>query len=241
MTKRDPHVVLGVEPGADLARIRAAWRRLARENHPDLLGDDPEVAIAATRRMAEINQAYQALRDEAAQARRRSRPGGPGGPAGAPAGRRAPWPPPEPPTRPVTARLDTSDLVRPRNATVTRGGPAHPPGLQPRKIRVRDSEPPRASQPTGAPEHGRVVRHRPPRRPSVEEARAIVIDFGKFRGHTLGEIEGFEPSYVDWVARTITRDFGLVTAARVIAADMDRRGVARGRREPDPVPGRRLA
>ena len=41
VAKRDPHVVLGVERGADPTRIKAAWRRLARSNHPDLTGDDP--------------------------------------------------------------------------------------------------------------------------------------------------------------------------------------------------------
>jgi hypothetical protein len=237
MKKRDPHVVLGIRPGADMAEVRSAWRRLARENHPDLLGDDPEVAILATRRMAEINQAYQALRDQAIRAGRTAGSATGGGAARG----RAVWPPPERPTRPVTARLDTSDLVRPRNATTTPGGPARPPGLEPRRIRAREAEPPRASHPTGPLERARVVRHRPPRRPSLDEARATVVEFGKFRGHTLGEIEAFEPSYIDWIARTITRDFGLVAAARAIAADLDRRGVARGRREPETSDGRRLA
>ena len=58
---KDPHVVLGVEPGASPDEIKAAWRALARRHHPDLTGDDPEVARRATRRMAEINAAYAAL------------------------------------------------------------------------------------------------------------------------------------------------------------------------------------
>ncbi len=62
------------------------------------------------------------------------------------------------------------------------------------------------------------------------------MDFGKFRGHTLGEIAAFEPSYVDWVARTITRDPELVAAARVVQADLDRRGVIRRVREARPGP-----
>ncbi|MER3418505.1 MAG: hypothetical protein C4343_05290, partial [Chloroflexota bacterium] len=52
MRERDPHEVLGVEPGASQAAIKAAWRRLAREHHPDLTGDDPVAARRATRRMA---------------------------------------------------------------------------------------------------------------------------------------------------------------------------------------------
>jgi hypothetical protein len=56
------------------------------------------------------------------------------------------------------------------------------------------------------------------------------IDFGKFHGHSLGEIAAFEPSYIDWVAATITRDPELVAAARVVRDDLDERGVARIRR-----------
>src|SRR5690349_24432775 len=61
MAKRDPHVVLGVHTTATPAQIKAAWRRLARSNHPDLTGDDPAASRQATRRMAEINDAYAAL------------------------------------------------------------------------------------------------------------------------------------------------------------------------------------
>ena len=67
MPTRDPHVVLGVERGASQATIKAAWRRLARENHPDVIGSDPATARAATRRMAAINTAYEALRDARAE------------------------------------------------------------------------------------------------------------------------------------------------------------------------------
>lgn len=51
--------------------------------------------------------------------------------------------------------------------------------------------------------------------------------FGKFHDHTLGQIAAFEPSYIDWVAGTVNHDPDLVSAARVIQADMDRRGVLR--------------
>lgn len=56
------------------------------------------------------------------------------------------------------------------------------------------------------------------------------LEFGKFRGHTLGEVAAFEPSYVDWLATTITRDPDLVAAARVVRDDLDRRGVVRRER-----------
>ncbi|HEX7473899.1 MAG TPA: hypothetical protein VF323_12515 [Candidatus Limnocylindrales bacterium] len=57
------------------------------------------------------------------------------------------------------------------------------------------------------------------------------MEFGKFRGHTLGEIAAFEPSYIDWIATTISRDADLVAAARSIVEDLDGRGIVRRRRE----------
>ena len=66
MKKRDPHVVLGLEPGASPSAVKAAWRRLARANHPDLNAGDPAAARAATARMVEINAAYERLRDGSA-------------------------------------------------------------------------------------------------------------------------------------------------------------------------------
>jgi hypothetical protein len=53
------------------------------------------------------------------------------------------------------------------------------------------------------------------------------LTFGKFHGHTLGQVAAFEPSYVDWLARTVTRDPELVAAARVVQADLDDRRIAR--------------
>jgi hypothetical protein len=66
-----------------------------------------------------------------------------------------------------------------------------------------------------------------PALPSLQESLATPLEFGKFRGHTLGEVAGFEPTYIDWIARTITRDRELVIRARVIRADLDERGVER--------------
>src|SRR5262245_10623569 len=61
--KRSPYEGLGVDIEATGATIKAAWRRLAREHHPDTTGGDAQAARAATRRMAEINAAYEELRD----------------------------------------------------------------------------------------------------------------------------------------------------------------------------------
>jgi hypothetical protein len=71
--------------------------------------------------------------------------------------------------------------------------------------------------------------------PALEVAAALRIDFGKFRGHTLGEIAAFEPSYIDWLAGTITRDHDLVASARVLQADLDRRGIVRRVRPSGPA------
>lgn len=229
--KREPHDVLGVPRGASQATIKAAWRRLAREHHPDVAGSDAAAARAATRRMAEINRAYEQLRVGAVGAAGRN------GTAGT-TQRRSAWPPRTRPTRPVTGRLDTSDTFRPRNATTGRpasGRGATLPGQAPLKAARIDREPPRASAPNGPLDRGRDPGFRPAALPSVAAACATPIGFGKFHGHTLGEIAGFEPSYIDWLARTISHDPELVAAARAIQADLDRRGVVR---RPRPAPAR---
>ncbi len=228
MVRRDPHTVLGLAPGASAAAIKAAWRRLAREHHPDLAGNAAE-RRAATRRMAEINAAYADLRGRSASAagRRESSSGGAGEPpddAGrAPSdagGFRPSGPPPPPPTRPVTARVDTSHLLHLRNATTTPRGNGyrhHPGGRRPPQARPAAAEPPRASDPTGPLERLRARRARRRPLPTLEVARSTTVVFGKFHGRTLGEIEDLEPSYVSWLARAITRDPDLLDAARVVA------------------------
>ena len=229
MVRRDPHAVLGVAPGASLATVKAAWRRLAREHHPDLTANAAE-RRAATRRMAEINAAYAELRAKGGSVSRRSETGR--GATGRPAedardgaseagAARPSGPPPPPRTRPVTARFDTTDLLHRRNATTTPRGEGyrhHPRGRRPPQARSEAPEPPRASDPTGPLERLRARRARRRPLPTVEAARALPIAFGKFHGRTLGEIEALEPSYVSWLARAITRDPDLLDAARVVAA-----------------------
>ena len=246
MPKRDPFEVLGIEPGASATTIKAAWRRLARSHHPDVSGGDSAASRAATRRMAEINAAYEELSDAtrratlADAARRGRRDGAPSGTTGADAsadaggatgpGTRHGGPPRPRPGRPVTGRLDMSDTFTPRNQTLNRE-PAVPPGRhEPLPRYVVPPEPPRASDPTGPLHRAQVLRFRRPPPPALADARAIEIEFGKFRGHTLGDIAAFEPSYIDWISKTITRDPELVAAARVIRDDLDARGVVRAPR-----------
>jgi DnaJ domain len=75
----DPFAVLGVTADASAEEVTAAYRRLAKQWHPDH-ADGPQAA----RRMAEINAAYDLLRSERWLSRRgRSDP-----PAASPAARR---------------------------------------------------------------------------------------------------------------------------------------------------------
>jgi hypothetical protein len=258
---RDPYAVLGIEPGASQDTIKAAWRRLARVHHPDLTGE-PAAARRATRQMAEINAAYQLLikgraprgvagrgawggpgsTGPRARAGAASRDAGDGYAAGSSrdtdgagrASRASRGGPPRPrPTRPVTGRVDTTATFRPRNQTTTTPGASHPrPGWPPLRVERIPREPLRASDPTGPLHRGRVRGFRPPKPPPLAEAVTLALTFGKFRGHTLGEVAAFEPSYIDWIAGTIARDPELVAAARVIRDDLDARGVVRRRHMP---------
>lgn len=60
----DPYQVLGVARSADDAAIKAAWRALAKENHPDRLiaqGMPEEAIELANKELAAINAAYEAI------------------------------------------------------------------------------------------------------------------------------------------------------------------------------------
>ena len=58
MVNRDPYQVLGLRPGATQEQIRVAYRKLAKQFHPDV---NPTKQAYATTRMSEINVAYQQL------------------------------------------------------------------------------------------------------------------------------------------------------------------------------------
>lgn len=235
----NPYQVLAVRFDASAAAIKRRWRELAREHHPDRAAGDAEEAARLTTRMARINAAYDLLRDPARRAefdtspdgrRARSAAGGPEGAGeaefegdfetGGPFG-----PPPPPRTPPVTARFDTTAAFRPRNSRLGEAPPAmrgHPP-LSRRAVQgERDL---RASTPTGPVERLEGARGQPV--PTLREARETTLEFGRYHGYTLGEVELLEPAYLDWVARTITRDRDLVVKARVIQEDLERRGMDR--------------
>jgi DnaJ like chaperone protein len=61
---QDPYAILGVDPGAPSAVIRAAWRRLVRESHPDRAiarGLPPEAVALAQKRLVAVNQAMEVI------------------------------------------------------------------------------------------------------------------------------------------------------------------------------------
>ncbi len=239
----DPYRVLGVPSDASAEAIKRRWRDLAREHHPDRAAGDPAEQARLTARMARINAAYDVLRDPVRRARHDASPGAwrsrsaehragaPFGPEEAP--RPAPTgPPPPPPTRPVTARFDTSATWRARDAAMRPGRSplrGHPPRSRDRSggRELRASTP---SGPARAEMRGPGITP-----PTLAESAATVLAFGRYHGWTLAEIADREPTYIDWIATTITRDRDLVVRARVVAAEMDRRGVVRRPRAASPA------
>ena len=243
---RNPFTVLELPLDATADVIKAAWRRLARQHHPDVTSGDSLLEKRANHTMAEINTAYHELRDPdkrrlhrgaAARAARAgggsgeaggATPGGdarPGGVGQAPDGAAEPysggWGPGQPRSvrranvRPVTARIDTSALLRPRNSTLQQLDRSPLPGLPPRPRSPEDHEPRRASTPTGP-----TFRRRGPNMeadlPTLAEAVNSSLKFGKFAGLTLGEVVEIEPTYINWIVRTIDRDPEISMAARVV-------------------------
>ncbi len=65
----DPYLIFGVERGAASAEIKARYRQLVRENHPDkhiAAGVPVEMIEIATARLQKINEAYETIMKERA-------------------------------------------------------------------------------------------------------------------------------------------------------------------------------
>lgn len=64
---RDPYDILGIDRSADNAALRARWREVVRELHPDRMlsrGVPQEAVRMAEERLATINEAWKAIREE---------------------------------------------------------------------------------------------------------------------------------------------------------------------------------
>jgi curved DNA-binding protein CbpA len=244
MPHRNPFDVLELPLDATTAAIRSAWRRLARQHHPDLTSGDAALERRATRQMVEINAAYLELKDLVSRRRfrdeaARTRGASPLGPLEAQQaegqavehGTRAT----SHRTRPVTARIDTSALYHPRNSTLhpTRRSPL--PGHAPLPRYVEAREAPRASTPSG-PTQRRAGPSLEGDLPGLAEALATPVGFGKFAGLAVGDVADLEPTYLEWLVRTVNRDPELLLAARVVLSHLERRGRARRRRLDTSVP-----
>lgn len=60
----DPYAILGVTPDMPFEAVRAAWRQLVRDNHPDAMmarGVPEEAIRMAERRMIDINRAWEEI------------------------------------------------------------------------------------------------------------------------------------------------------------------------------------
>ncbi|MCF6443909.1 molecular chaperone DjiA [Nereida sp. MMG025] len=67
---RDPYDVLGVSPDAAMDQIRAAWRQLVRDTHPDRMAARgvPEEAIKmAEKRLIAVNRAWEEISERRSQ------------------------------------------------------------------------------------------------------------------------------------------------------------------------------
>ena len=62
--------VLGVQLGDEMSEIKKKYRRLVKENHPDIVtgqGADQSIIDAATAKLQEINEAYELIKKEKGQ------------------------------------------------------------------------------------------------------------------------------------------------------------------------------
>jgi curved DNA-binding protein len=182
----DPYKTLQVDPEADPEVIQAAYRRLARKYHPDVM-PGPEAA----KRMVAINRAWALLEDpEARAAYDRER---------ADAARRER-------RRPTGSAMGRDDGDEP-GATAARG-PAT------RRPPPRDDEVPRAGDTSRDRTSGRstVGSRYDPRTMGAREGYGAagpppgnpsgsVLTFGRYAGWSIGELGRRDLEYLEWLDR----------------------------------------
>ena len=61
---KDPYQILGITSSATDEEVKEAYRTLARKYHPDNYSADNPLADLATEKMKEINEAYEAIKNE---------------------------------------------------------------------------------------------------------------------------------------------------------------------------------
>ncbi|MCX5972790.1 MAG: DnaJ domain-containing protein [Chloroflexi bacterium] len=209
--RRTPHEVLGVSLGASADEIRAARRQLAREHHPDRFMGDPKSAAEATREMALINAAAEALLAEAWASD--------GAPAAEPPAKGG-----HKPERPVTASV-VVDAAPTANARTSRPAPINWRPEQPLVPRApRGPVGPLPGSPAGPVERSFAPLPADYRRPTLSEAVATVFAFGRYEGATVGYVAKRDPGYLVWCADNVRRDQELVRAANVVLDDLEERG-----------------
>ena len=67
VVKSDPYEVLGIAPDVDDDTLKTHYHKLVRDNHPDMMiarGVPPEFVSLATKKVAVINAAYEAVAKE---------------------------------------------------------------------------------------------------------------------------------------------------------------------------------
>ena len=65
-SKKDPYEVLGVDKSASFGEIKKKYRELVKKYHPDILmgkGADDEIIQEGTKKLQEINEAYESLKE----------------------------------------------------------------------------------------------------------------------------------------------------------------------------------
>ena len=181
----DPYKTLQVDPEADPEVIQAAYRRLARKYHPDIM-PGPEAA----RRMVAINRAWALLEDpearaaydhERAEVTRREK------------------------------RRSTGAGVRPEDSDEPTG-PG--PGRTQHRSRSRDEEVPRAGDTSRDRTSGRstVGSRYDPRTMGAREGYGAagpppgnpsgsVLTFGRYAGWSIGELGRRDLEYLEWLDR----------------------------------------